>query len=92
MPTYLLQWQAMLWAKEQGCAIYDLWGIPDKDEKTLEENFLDRRDGLWGVYRFKRGFGGEIKRSVPTLDRVYNRGLYKMYLWWMGAKSAGLQS
>ncbi|MRR31724.1 peptidoglycan bridge formation glycyltransferase FemA/FemB family protein, partial [bacterium] len=32
MPTYLLQWQAMLWAKAKGCTQYDLWGIPDLDE------------------------------------------------------------
>jgi lipid II:glycine glycyltransferase (peptidoglycan interpeptide bridge formation enzyme) len=88
MPTYLLQWAAMQWAKEQGCIEYDLWGVPDEDQETLEANFLDRRDGLWGVYRFKRGFGGELKRAVPTWDRVYNPLLYKLYLWRMGNPGA----
>lgn len=78
MPTYLLQFEAMKWAKSQGCNIYDLWGIPDEPEEILERDFESRADGLWGVYRFKRGFGGVIKKSVPAYDRVYNPVLYKM--------------
>jgi peptidoglycan pentaglycine glycine transferase (the first glycine) len=49
MPTYLLQWKAMLWAKEQGCTEYDLWGIPDNEEDVLEANFENMNVGLWGV-------------------------------------------
>ncbi len=77
MPTYLLQFEAMKWAKDQGCISYDLWGIPDEDEEILESEFDKRSDGLWGVYRFKRGFGGEIVKSAPALDRVYHPLLYK---------------
>ena len=80
MPTYLLQWKAMQWAKAQGCSQYDLWGVPDEDQDTLEANFLDRHDNLWGVYRFKRGFGGELRRTVSAWDRVYNPLFYKLYL------------
>jgi lipid II:glycine glycyltransferase (peptidoglycan interpeptide bridge formation enzyme) len=83
MPTYLLQWRAMIWAKEQGCSEYDLWGVPDENYETLESNFLDRHDDLWGVYRFKRGFGGELRRTIQSRDRVYNPLLYKLYLWRM---------
>ena len=83
MPNYLLQWEAMRWAKSQGCTIYDLWGVPDVDLDTLEANFTRRDDGLWGVYRFKRGFGGELKRSVGALDRVYNPYLYRLYSIWL---------
>jgi len=71
MPTYLLQWEALRWAKSLGCTTYDLWGVPDEDEATLEAEFTRRRDGLWGVYRFKRGFGGHLVRSVGAWDRVY---------------------
>lgn len=46
MPAYLLQWEAMKWAKECGCEEYDLWGVPDEDEETLEANFETRHDGL----------------------------------------------
>ena len=84
MPTYLLQWEAMKWAKARGCEEYDLWGVPDEDEQTLEANFEKRHDGLWGVYRFKRGFGGELKRAAQALDRVYNPLLYWAYLRFIG--------
>ena len=80
MPTYLLQWEAMKWAKARGGEEYDLWGVPDEDEATHEANFESRHDGLWGVYRFKRGFGGELKRAAQAMDRVYNPLLYWAYL------------
>lgn len=89
MPTYLLQWEAMRWAKAHGCLNYDLWGVPDEDEVILEANFEKRQDGLWGVYRFKRGFGGELKRAAQALDRVYNPLLYKLYLWRMVGRENG---
>ena len=79
MPTYLLQWEAMRWAKAHGAAEYDLWGIPDATEDELEANFTNRSDGLWGVYRFKRGFGGQIVRSSPAFVKIYKPLLYKLY-------------
>lgn len=84
MPTYLLQWEAMKWAKAHGCEQYDLWGVPDEEESSLEANFEKRHDGLWGVYRFKRGFGGQLKRAVQAMDRVYNPVLYWAYLRFIG--------
>lgn len=83
MPTYLLQWEAMKWARNVGCEQYDLWGIPDYDQEVLEAEFTSRSDGLWGVYRFKRGFGGEITRSAGPWDRIYQPLLYKFYLRWV---------
>jgi peptidoglycan pentaglycine glycine transferase (the first glycine) len=79
MPSYLLQWEAMRWAKAQGCTAYDLWGIPDEDEATLEAQFTERRDGLWGVYRFKRGFGGRAHRYLGAYDYAYSPLWYKLY-------------
>jgi len=87
MPTYLLQWEAIRWAKQKGCKFYDLWGIPDLPESVLEEDFPDRSDGLWGVYRFKRGFGGEIRRTIGAWDRVYHPFLYKIYQLWAGRQT-----
>lgn len=84
MPAYLLQWEAMKWAKARGCEEYDLWGVPDEEEPTLEANFEKQQDGLWGVYRFKRGFGGELKRVAQAMDRVYNPMLYWAYLRFIG--------
>jgi len=81
MPTYLLQWEAMRWAKSIGCATYDLWGVPDEDEQTLEDEFMERSEGLWGVYRFKRGFGGDLVRTAGAWDRVLAPLRYQLYKW-----------
>ena len=72
MPTYALQWAAIKWAKEKGCTTYDLWGVPDYNEETLEAKFTERHDGLWGVYRFKRGFGGEVVRFAGLWEKPLN--------------------
>ena len=79
MPTYLLQWEAMRWARQHGCTHYDFWGVPDEDEEVLETEFMQRSDGLWGVYRFKRGFGGRVKRAKGARDKVYMPNMYAMY-------------
>jgi peptidoglycan pentaglycine glycine transferase (the first glycine) len=79
MPNYLLQWEAMRWAKQNGCEEYDLWGVPDEDEAALEAGFQTRHDGLWGVYRFKRGFGGEVRRAAQAQDWVFQPLLYSLY-------------
>jgi lipid II:glycine glycyltransferase (peptidoglycan interpeptide bridge formation enzyme) len=79
MPTYLIQWEAIRWAKKNGCTSYDLWGVPDHPEEKLEEDFPSRSDGLWGVYRFKRGFGGELLRTSGAWDKVYHQAAYFGY-------------
>ena len=81
MAPYAVQWAAIKWAKAKGCAHYDLWGVPDEDEDTLEREFASRSDGLWGVYRFKRGFGGRLTRTVGPWDRVVQRLRYRIYRW-----------
>ncbi len=86
MPSYAVQWAAIQWAKQRGCTHYDLWGVPDADEAALEEGFQERSDGLWPVYRFKRGFGGQLWRTVGPVDRVYNQRIKSLYSWWRGKR------
>lgn len=88
-PTYPVQWEAIRWAHAKGCSEYDMWGIPDDATDVKDDAAEAREDGLWGVYRFKRGFGGSIKHARPTLDRVYNRVLYKLYLWRLSGSGSG---
>jgi len=73
MPNHLLQWRAIEWAKAQGCKTYDFWGIPDEvgQDPSLGALALERSDGLWGVYRFKEGFGGRPVRYLGAYDQVY---------------------
>jgi lipid II:glycine glycyltransferase (peptidoglycan interpeptide bridge formation enzyme) len=81
MAPYAVQWAAMEWAKDMGCTTYDLWGVPDYDKETLEAQFTERQDGLWGVYRFKRGFGGRLTRTIGAWDRAYRPLRYRLYRW-----------
>ncbi|MFQ5855717.1 MAG: lipid II:glycine glycyltransferase FemX [Anaerolineae bacterium] len=70
MPTYLLQWEAMLWAKTHGCNRYDWWGAPDE---------LDGADPMWGVYRFKSGFAAEFVEQIGAWDFPVSKPLYSLY-------------
>ncbi len=82
MPNHLLQWEAILWARRTGCLTYDLWGIPDEVGQNPElywDEPPDRSDGLWGVYRFKRGFGGALVRYTGAWDYVYSPAWYSLY-------------
>lgn len=81
MATYGVQWKAIEWAKARGCTAYDLWGIPDAPPEQLEAEFETRSDGLWGVYGFKRGWGGAVVRSLGAWDKVYNPIIYAAYQW-----------
>jgi lipid II:glycine glycyltransferase (peptidoglycan interpeptide bridge formation enzyme) len=84
MPNHLLQWEAIRWAKAQGCETYDLWGIPDVDEsqigkdvaKAEAQGVLSR--GMGGLYRFKKGFGGREVRYVGAYDFIYHAPLYRL--------------
>ena len=70
MPNYALQWEAIKWAKAQGCEAYDMWGAPDA---------FDESDSLWGVYQFKRGFRGQLTRHIGAWDFAPHPTLYYIY-------------
>lgn len=89
MAPYLAQWAAIEWARKQGALTYDLWGVPDADEGALEAGFETRRDGLWGVYRFKRGWGGRLTRTIGAWDLVFNPWLYRLYTLYMSRRATG---
>lgn len=60
-PTYLLQWEVIRWARERGIAHYDMVGIPKPEDRHEE-------DPYYGVYRFKKGFGGEVVEFMGCMD------------------------
>jgi lipid II:glycine glycyltransferase (peptidoglycan interpeptide bridge formation enzyme) len=70
MPNYLLQWEAIRWAKAQGYEIYDFWGAPDEFVET---------DRLWGVWRFKEGFAGQVVRHIGAWDYPAQPFWYWLY-------------
>ncbi len=84
---HAIQWQAVQWARAHGCSVYDFWGIPDQFGQTVsvadetERMRLEteaKSDPLYGVYRFKKGFGGAVVRYLPAYDRVYVPPLYRL--------------
>jgi lipid II:glycine glycyltransferase (peptidoglycan interpeptide bridge formation enzyme) len=91
MAPYAVQWAAMRWAKAKGCQVYDLWGVPDEEETTLESRFTQRQDGLWGVYRFKRGFGGRLTRTIGPWDRIRSPLRYRLFQWALWSRNLGGQ-
>jgi peptidoglycan pentaglycine glycine transferase (the first glycine) len=70
MPNYLLQWSALRWARDLGHRVYDWWGAPD----TLSPD-----DPLWGVYRFKEGFGAQFVEGLGAWDFAPLPVLYTLY-------------
>jgi lipid II:glycine glycyltransferase (peptidoglycan interpeptide bridge formation enzyme) len=74
--AFLLQFEAMRWARENGSERYDLWGIPAEDP---ESTGLDggrvagtKGDDWRGLYKFKVGFGGQIVRYPTAMERRYH--------------------
>jgi lipid II:glycine glycyltransferase (peptidoglycan interpeptide bridge formation enzyme) len=70
MPNYLLQWEAIRWARSAGCTVYDMWGAPDH---------FDESDRMWGVWRFKAGFNGEVVRFIGAWDYPVWSWAYRLY-------------
>lgn len=70
MPNHLLQWEAIRWAQAQGCQMYDFWGAPDE--------FVES-DSMWGVWKFKEGFGGQIVRGLGAWDYAPSPVMYQLY-------------
>lgn len=63
MPNYLVQWEMIRWALETGCSVYDFQGISG--------NFESEDNPLFGLYRFKRGFNGQVDELAGEFDYVY---------------------
>lgn len=59
MPNYLLQWEMIKWAMEKGCRLYDFRGVSGN---------IDENNPLYGLYRFKKGFGGEFIEFLGEMD------------------------
>jgi lipid II:glycine glycyltransferase (peptidoglycan interpeptide bridge formation enzyme) len=70
MPAYALQSAAIQDACTSGAQVYDMFGIPPSD---------DPEHPMAGLYRFKTGFGGEIRHRPGAWDYPYSKLFYLMY-------------
>ncbi|AVF26449.1 aminoacyltransferase FemX [Paenibacillus larvae subsp. larvae] len=59
MPNYLIQWEMMKEAKKRGCTMYDFGGISGD---------LSPDNPLWGLYKFKKGFGGQFLEFIGEFN------------------------
>ena len=66
MPNYLMQWNMICWAVESGCQLYDFQGIPFYKDESHQN---------YGVYRFKKGFSGEVMTYAGEFSLCYNRSV-----------------
>ena len=70
MSTYALQWKAIKIAKAYGCTEYDMFGVapvPDPDHP------------MYGLYRFKKGFGGTIYHQLGCWDYPLDEDKYTCF-------------
>ncbi len=72
MPNYLLQWTMILWALDSGCDLYDFRGVSGN---------VDPGDPLYGLYRFKKGFGAELTEFIGEFDLILRPVWYHAYAW-----------
>jgi len=70
MPNHAVHWHLIKWAKEKGKKIYDLWGIP-----------VNPKEGhpLFGVWRFKKGFNGQLKNWIGVYDLPFDKLSYVLF-------------
>jgi len=64
MAPYLLQWEAIRWAKSHGATSYDLVAVPPISELDNPNHLL------YGLYQFKRGFAREVVEFVGCWDLI----------------------
>jgi lipid II:glycine glycyltransferase (peptidoglycan interpeptide bridge formation enzyme) len=71
MPTYALQWEAIRKAKERGYTEYDMFGVSPNPDPSHP---------LYGLYRFKTGFGGQLFHRMGCWDYPLDHEAYDMYI------------
>ncbi len=69
MPNYLLQWEMIRWAVESGCEIYDFRGVSGD---------LSPENPLYGLYRFKKGFSGELTEFCGEFNLITRPGVERL--------------
>lgn len=60
-PSYLMQWTMISAAHKLGCRVYDFGGVPF---------YCDENRPEYGMYRFKKGFGGEVVTYAGQFVKV----------------------
>ncbi|NLA27905.1 MAG: peptidoglycan bridge formation glycyltransferase FemA/FemB family protein [Firmicutes bacterium] len=62
-----LIWEQIKWAKERGAKWFDFYGVP---------GHVGKEHPLYGIYHFKKSFGGDFVTFVGEKDLVLSRFYY----------------
>lgn len=72
MAPYLLQYEVMRWARDQGAKEYDLIAVPPRDKLNPEHS-------MWGLYQFKSGFNEEITEFIGGWEYALKPEVYRRW-------------
>lgn len=68
--AYTLHWEMVKYAINNGYKRYNFYGITGD---------FNESNPLYGLYLFKRGFGGEVTELIGEFDLVINKPYYYLY-------------
>lgn len=70
MSTYALQWEAIRIAKANACTEYDMFGVAPRPDPSHP---------MYGLYKFKQGFGGSIFHQMGCWDYPFDEKKYNVF-------------
>ena len=68
---YLIKWFTMKDALKRKCDIYNFYGISG--------NFEKENNDMYGIYEFKKGFGGRVVELIGEFDLIISKPKYNLY-------------
>lgn len=70
-PQYLIQWEIIKYTIKNNIPKYNFYGI--------DGNFDKNNNEMYGIYEFKRGFGGNVEELIGEFDLIISSFWYRMY-------------
>lgn len=71
LSPYTTNWNMIQYAIDHGYQKYNFYGISG--------DFQNKKDEMYGLYEFKRGFGGVVDEYIGEFDLIISKPLYHFY-------------
>lgn len=71
LSPYTTNWNMIQYALEQGYEKYNFYGISG--------DFTHKDNEMYGLYDFKRGFGGHVEEYIGEFDLIISKPMYILY-------------
>lgn len=71
LSPYTTNWNMIKYAIENGYKKYNFYGISG--------DFKNKKDEMYGLYDFKRGFGGIVDEYIGEFDLIISKPMYHFY-------------